>query len=65
MAAEYPQFKERAVCGKCECLESMEHILLDCESTRRKAIWKLTEKAWAKNGEVWRETTLGTILGHG
>ncbi|KAF8529576.1 hypothetical protein BU17DRAFT_7301, partial [Hysterangium stoloniferum] len=60
-----PQFEERAVCGKCECIESIDHILITCKPHGRELVGQLIERAWAKTGEEWPGVTLGTILGHG
>ncbi|KAH9852193.1 hypothetical protein C2E23DRAFT_921554 [Lenzites betulinus] len=57
------QLKERATCAKCGVLESMEHILLNCEATGRSEIWRLVESTWRRTGNEWPELTWGVIMG--
>ncbi|KAH9858718.1 hypothetical protein C2E23DRAFT_864565 [Lenzites betulinus] len=57
------QLKERATCAKCGVLDSMEHILLDCEETGRREIWRLVESTWRRTRNEWPELTWGVIMG--
>ncbi|EIN07927.1 hypothetical protein PUNSTDRAFT_69359 [Punctularia strigosozonata HHB-11173 SS5] len=56
-------YENRAVCGVCDCMETMEHILTECEGSGCKIIWKLAEKLWKeKTNRRWPGTSFGTIL---
>jgi hypothetical protein len=57
--------KRRAYCGRCETLESMEHILLECEYPGQEVLWKEAGKLWTRRGKEWKRPNLGTILGCG
>ncbi|KAI0782454.1 ribonuclease H-like protein [Irpex lacteus] len=58
-----PGFETRATCPLCDEEESMEHILVDCDSPERKIIWRLAEKAWAKKHNEWPGVHIGNIIG--
>ncbi|KAG1837674.1 hypothetical protein C8R48DRAFT_751614 [Suillus tomentosus] len=59
-----PNFEQRGTCNLCREVESMEHILTECEnSPARKIIWKLAEELWKKREKDWPDVRYGTILG--
>ncbi|KAK1230630.1 hypothetical protein PQX77_006273 [Marasmius sp. AFHP31] len=60
-----PEFQERAICKKCGVLETMEHLLTECEQNGQKTIWEQTGKLWEKKGFQWEKPNFGTILGCG
>ncbi|KAK7037502.1 hypothetical protein VNI00_010994 [Paramarasmius palmivorus] len=59
------ELKERAYCTICSGkLETMEHILTECESTEQTLIWRLAEKTWVKKkGPEWFKPGIGGIAG--
>ncbi|KAG1809887.1 uncharacterized protein HD556DRAFT_1428133 [Suillus plorans] len=59
-----PNYEHRGTCRLCGGIESMEHILVECEdSPARKLIWKLAEKLWCRRKDTWPNIRFGTILG--
>ncbi|KAG2752749.1 hypothetical protein P692DRAFT_201706744 [Suillus brevipes Sb2] len=57
-------FKHRGTCQLCGGIESMEHILVDCEDSHaRKVIWTLVKKLWHLRETNWPNIRYGTILG--
>ncbi|EIW58326.1 uncharacterized protein TRAVEDRAFT_101840, partial [Trametes versicolor FP-101664 SS1] len=40
------ELQERATCGTCGELESMEHILTECKAEGRELIWRLLRELW-------------------
>ncbi|KAJ3991416.1 hypothetical protein F5050DRAFT_1581445 [Lentinula boryana] len=60
-----PTFEHRANCPQCGEIESMEHILTECENSNQKLIWSLTEELWRNKKPEWIEPRFGTIIGCG
>ncbi|KAG1800547.1 ribonuclease H-like protein, partial [Suillus variegatus] len=59
-----PNCEHRGTCRLCGGIESMEHILVECEdSPARKLIWELAEKLWCWREDAWPNIRFGTILG--
>ncbi|KAG1882495.1 hypothetical protein F4604DRAFT_1879514 [Suillus subluteus] len=58
-----PHYEERGKCGLCSSPESMEHILLECESPASCTIWQAANDLWCKREPNWPEVQFGTILG--
>ncbi|KAI9061458.1 hypothetical protein FKP32DRAFT_1544330, partial [Trametes sanguinea] len=58
-----PDLQERAVCKKCNELETMKHILTECQASGRQQIVSLLKDLWARTGIEWTELTLGVMLG--
>ncbi|KAI0053706.1 ribonuclease H-like protein [Auriscalpium vulgare] len=57
---------ERAVCGVCnDPVESLEHILLECESDARDIIWTMARDLWPHGDDTWPDLSLGIILATG
>jgi ribonuclease HI len=64
------EFQKRGDCQHRDCngaLESMEHILTQCNYNGQAEIWKLTKNLWERKfpGKDWRMPTLGTVLSCG
>ena len=59
-------FEERAQCSTCGAtIESMKHILTECDNTARTTIWDAAKSIWpAKHGD-WPAISMGLILGCG
>ncbi|KAG1734854.1 ribonuclease H-like protein, partial [Suillus occidentalis] len=61
-----PTYEHRAQCHTCnEDIESMAHILTECNCPARKLVWSLAERIWPTNIIPWPEPTIGTITGCG
>ncbi|KAJ7195934.1 hypothetical protein GGX14DRAFT_376591 [Mycena pura] len=60
-----PECDDRAACRDCGVVESLEHILIHCESPGRELIWKAAETLWLERKSEWPEISLGTVLGCG
>ncbi|KAF9494448.1 RnaseH-domain-containing protein [Pleurotus eryngii] len=60
---QIPGYEHRADCPQCQVPESMEHILLECDSNARTIIWKLAQQMWELKGEEWPDLSWGTVLG--
>ncbi|KAL1684243.1 hypothetical protein EV122DRAFT_200428 [Schizophyllum commune] len=58
-----PDIQERAYCKQCGALETMNHILLECDSAERQTVWKRAEEMWLLTGEQWHEPSIGVIVG--
>ncbi len=57
------ELRARAPCGKCGDLESMEHILFECESVGRSTVWDLLKETWTHTGLPWVDPDWGSTLG--
>ncbi|KAL1738377.1 hypothetical protein HDZ31DRAFT_14167, partial [Schizophyllum fasciatum] len=55
--------QQRAYCQICGGVETMHHILFDCESEERQECWKQAEGLWQKTKESWYAPNLGTVIG--
>lgn len=55
----------RAVCSVCRDVESMEHILTECDASGGQVIWRLTRALWEHKHPVWPTPWPGTVLGCG
>ncbi|TFK32733.1 ribonuclease H-like domain-containing protein [Crucibulum laeve] len=62
---ENTQMLQLANCPKCQVLETMEHILIDCDISPRQQLWEMCKELWAKKHEIWPQLSLGTVLGCG
>ncbi|KAJ6559890.1 hypothetical protein B0H19DRAFT_1069610 [Mycena capillaripes] len=60
-----PECEERETCRECEVEESLEHILIDCQSPGREIIWRAAETIWAGKQRKWPAVSLGGVLGIG
>ena len=41
-----PSHKEKAYCKECQNLETLSHILFECQIEGREEIWDMAEKLW-------------------
>jgi len=57
-----PEYQERSECKVCHKIETMEHILTECEAPGQVEVWTLAEEMWSKRNNVWPKPTLGMIL---
>ena len=55
-------YQDRVGCTFCNKAESMGHILLECQTSPRRAIWEQARRAWPHGQQLWPEITMGTIL---
>ncbi|KAJ7691459.1 hypothetical protein B0H17DRAFT_1063200, partial [Mycena rosella] len=60
-----PECGDRAICGGCEVLEDMNHILTECECPGQELIWEAARSLWLEKQPRWPEVSLGSILGSG
>ncbi|KAJ7185333.1 hypothetical protein C8R46DRAFT_882190, partial [Mycena filopes] len=60
-----PDCGDRAICGFCNELEDLEHILLKCRRPGQALIWALAKDLWRKKLLDWPELSLGSLLGCG
>jgi ribonuclease HI len=60
-----PECEDRAICSECGEVETLEHILVDCESPGPAIIWKAAETLWREKEPEWPVISLGNILGCG
>ncbi|KAF8833061.1 hypothetical protein BDN67DRAFT_917680, partial [Paxillus ammoniavirescens] len=61
-----PTYEHRSKCSAChDTTETLEHILLECPSRERKAVWELTKNLWPTDYGDWPTVNIGTILGCG
>ncbi|KAI0743032.1 hypothetical protein C8Q80DRAFT_1221324 [Daedaleopsis nitida] len=61
------ELQARAICSRCDVIESMEHILFDCAANGRGTIWELLEETWQLTGKKcqWVDPCWGNTLGAG
>ncbi|KAF8550093.1 hypothetical protein OG21DRAFT_1598945 [Imleria badia] len=61
-----PNCEHRANCTHCEGqIESLEHILFECDTPERQEIWNLTQKLWPDDDLTKFPKSLGHVLGCG
>lgn len=60
-----PNYEHRAVCQACGMVESLEHVLAECEMSARATIIAMCKKLWMRTGLPWPEPTFGAMLGCG
>jgi len=63
--SDVPNFEDRARCSICNRVETMQHIITDCNSEVRKVIWKEAQKMWPYGRRTWPNIMISTILGIG
>ena len=60
-----PTYKHCTCCSLCQDqTETLEHILLECNSPGRSALWQLAADCWPSELPPWSCITIGTILGY-
>ncbi|KZT17954.1 hypothetical protein NEOLEDRAFT_1184773 [Neolentinus lepideus HHB14362 ss-1] len=57
--------QDRAMCALCGCLETMAHILCECESPGQGEVWALVKELWRKRNDSWTQPSLGLVLASG
>ena len=60
-----PNWEHRQMCQTCQKLESMEHILTECNAPGRERIWNLVAQRWPHEHTPLPEISFGIILGCG
>ena len=59
-------FEHRGMCPKCDVIEDIEHILLDCDARGHEIIWTATKNLWIKKHNYWpRIKCIGSVTGCG
>ena len=58
-----PNCQYRADCPKCETIETLEHVLTDCQASGQQIIWPLVQSLFEKRGIDRGNVTIGNILG--
>jgi 5-methylcytosine-specific restriction endonuclease McrA len=48
-----PEKKERSECQHCGKIDTMEHILTQCEVPGQKEVWQLAKETWIKRNPDW------------
>ncbi|KAI9056335.1 hypothetical protein FKP32DRAFT_1585589 [Trametes sanguinea] len=57
------ELRERATCKKCGAVDTLQHILVDCDAVGRQTVMTLLKKLCQRAGLTWTEPTWGLILG--
>ena len=60
-----PGLEGRADCQTCGREETLAHILTECESVGREAVWTRTNELWRRRYEDTIPTSAGAVLGGG
>ena len=63
--SKIPRLEERGQCVLCGVEESMEHILFQCQTHERRAVWKLAQTLWEKKGLRWEPVHLESLISIG
>lgn len=58
-----PNHEHKSRCPQCHTIESMDHILTDCDISGQKQIWRLVAKIWRKKHNEELHITYGKIMG--
>lgn len=57
------ELRAREECKKCGVTESMEHILLECETAGCNQVWECLEQVWKRARLPWPTVNWGTTVG--
>ena len=57
-----PELRERGECQVCGQIESMGHILSECDAPGQKEIWALAESFWKQRNKKWPRPSVGAVL---
>ncbi|KAJ6492706.1 hypothetical protein C8R47DRAFT_975753 [Mycena vitilis] len=60
-----PHLEIFARCSACHLPESMEHIMLECESPGQRQVWYLAQTLWQMRYTPWPKLNWGLLLGCG
>ncbi|KAH9922128.1 uncharacterized protein B0H18DRAFT_1121140 [Fomitopsis serialis] len=55
-------YEDRAMCSHCGAIESIQHILFECEAAGQSLIWSLVRTIWEKKGIKWPSLSATDIL---
>ncbi|KAH9857856.1 hypothetical protein C2E23DRAFT_707174, partial [Lenzites betulinus] len=58
-----PGYEQRETCRKCEVVETMEHILTECDAPGRATLWNLANEALRAKGMETQALAYGAIIG--
>ncbi|RDX52284.1 hypothetical protein OH76DRAFT_1345381 [Lentinus brumalis] len=58
-----PGYEQRAVCQVCGMVDSLEHILLECDAPGQKTVWELTNHMLQAKGIPTPQWSFGALLG--
>ena len=53
---------ECRLCTACGEAESMNHILIQCQNSPPRTVWRLAKETWPHDNIPWSEIDLGTVL---
>ena len=54
-----------AICPECGVVESIEHIMLECQIPAAEEVWRTAKRVWEEAGEEWPSVNYDIILGCG
>ncbi|KAI5823620.1 RnaseH-domain-containing protein [Schizophyllum commune Tattone D] len=54
--------RRRGECAKCGSIETMHHILFDCDFEGQATVWTLAEQLWRHTKHDWPMVSLGTVV---
>ncbi|KAJ7462840.1 hypothetical protein FB451DRAFT_1043521 [Mycena latifolia] len=60
-----PNLESFGQCPICQVLESLEHILLECDAPGQQQVWRLAERLWKFRYPTWPKLNWGLLLGCG
>ncbi|KAH9831844.1 uncharacterized protein C8Q71DRAFT_688575, partial [Rhodofomes roseus] len=60
-----PDYEDRALCSHCGDLETMEHIMVQCQAPGRDTVWDLAGKIWEMKQAEWTRPSYTEIIGVG
>ncbi|KAJ6587581.1 hypothetical protein DFH09DRAFT_909629 [Mycena vulgaris] len=60
-----PNFEIFGKCSTCQAIESLEHIMLECDAPGQRQVWRLTEILWKFRYPTWPKLNWGLLLGCG
>jgi hypothetical protein len=58
-----PNCEEQVNCSKCGKIDSIQHILLECQSPHRNLIWQTAKHLWPEQFGIWPNVSMGVIVG--
>ncbi|TFY69397.1 hypothetical protein EVJ58_g437 [Rhodofomes roseus] len=56
------ELQARQECTFCGQLESMEHILSECEAPGQQEVWRLAKTLWKGKNKKWPRPSLGAVI---
>ena len=57
-----PELQQRGECAACGQIETMEHILSECDVPGQRLIWQMAKGLWKKRNGKWPRPSLGAVL---